>query len=101
MGQIKNNELADRLAKMDEESRAEDLMLWGGVQGMAGSDNVDLFRSPKFKEVVGILQQQPLLVQPALNWLRQKQAELARVQLEALYTPEQLEQMYAEAESDE
>lgn len=100
MDRISNHDLADRLQKMDEESRSEDMALWGGVAGMSSSGQTDLFNSDKFKAIVAILQQQPLLVQPALTWLQAKQAELARVQLEALYTPEQLEQMVSDASAN-
>jgi SAM-dependent MidA family methyltransferase len=33
-------------------------------------------------------------VAPTLNWLKQKQAQIARAQLESLYTPEELEEMF-------
>ena len=86
--------LKDRMAALDEETRAEEMALWGGVaQGVGGRGHVDLVTSPKFREIVSLLHEQPLLVAPALEWLRQKRAAMSMAQLEVLYTPEQIEEM--------
>lgn len=90
--------LREQLASLDEEIEAEEYRLWGRVAGPAGG--VDLSNSPRFKEVVTILHEQPMLVAPALEWLRVKRAAMARAQLEVLYTPEQLEEMANQAQSD-
>jgi hypothetical protein len=90
--------LREALDQIDEDVDQEVYGLWGG--NLANTQNTDLFDSPKFREIVVLLLQSPILVAPTLNWIRQKQADIARAQLEALYTPEQLEQMYAEAQNE-
>ena len=86
--------LTEMLNKLDEEDAREDWELWGNVK--PGGQDTDLFQSPKFQEIVHILLTDPILVAPSLNWLKQKQSDMARAKLEALYTPEQLEEMYKE-----
>ena len=85
--------ILDDLRKIQDESDREEWELWGGV-GPGDTQSTDLFNSPKFKEIVDILLKSPILVAPTLNWLKQKQAQIARAQLESLYTPEELEEMY-------
>lgn len=89
--------IIEALNKIDEESAREDWELWGNTQAGIGSKETDLFKSQKFQEIVHILVNQPILVGPTLNWLYAKQAQIARAQLEALYTKEQLEEMYENA----
>ena len=90
--------LREALDQIDNDVDQEVYGLWGG--NLPNQQNTDLFESPKFREIVGLLLQSPILVAPTLNWIRQKQADIARAQLEALYTPEQLEQMYTEAQNE-
>ena len=85
--------ITEMLNNIQDESDREEWELWGGVRP-GDSQSTELFNSPKFKEVIHILLRSPILVAPVLNWLRQKQAQLARAQLESLYTPEELEEMY-------
>ena len=47
--------------------------------------------TPKMVEIIARLQGNLLLVEPTLNWVKQKEAELAGVQLGVLYSPEELE----------
>jgi len=47
--------------------------------------------TPKMVEIIARLQGNLLLVEPTLNWVKQKEAELAGAQLGVLYTPEELE----------
>lgn len=88
--------ILDALDKIDEASAREEYELWGNTGAGAGPDT-DLFQSPKFQQIVHILLADPILVAPSLNWLLQKQSDIARAKLEALYTPEQLEEMYKNA----
>jgi len=83
----------EALDKIDEESAREDWERWGQTDPTQGP-STDLFNSPKFQELVHVLLQNPILVAPALNFVKLKQAQMARAQLETLYTPEQLEEMY-------
>ena len=46
---------------------------------------------PRLVEIVQILQNNLLLCEPCLLWLRQKQGEMSAAQLRVLYTEEQLE----------
>jgi hypothetical protein len=91
--------IKDALDKIDDEVDQESYSLWGGT-GLSNQQDTDLFNSPKFQEIVYLLLQSPILVAPTLNWLRLKQGEIARAQLEALYTPEQLEEMYKEVQNE-
>lgn len=79
--------LKEMVDDLDAQIAAEEQMLWGTHAG------VDLSNSGKFKEIVQILHEQPLLVQPVLEWLRQMRAKMAMAQLQVLYTPEQIEDM--------
>ena len=90
--------LKEQLATLDEEIRAEELALWGGVQAGA-TGRVDLVTSPKFREIVAILHEQPLLVAPTLKWLMVKRADMAKAQLGALYTPDELDEMAKQLQS--
>lgn len=49
--------------------------------------------SPKFQQITVILNENPILIGPCLEWLGHKQAEIAMATLNALYTPEQIEAM--------
>lgn len=88
---ISNKTIAEQLSAIEEDSRAEDLALWGGVQG--GFLRNDLTSSPAFREIITILHDTPLLVAPVLRWLKIKRAEMASAQLSVLYSPEELEEM--------
>jgi hypothetical protein len=85
--------LSDRLAELDQEEAAQDMAMWGGVAAGFQTDRNSLVNSPKYQQIVALLHETPLLVAPCLRWLQQKRAQLATVQLQALYTPEELEQM--------
>lgn len=91
MERISNKTITEQLAKIEQESQEEDRALWGGVQG--GFLKNDLANSPSYREILTILQDTPLLVAPALQWLKKKRAEMAAAQLGVLYTPEELEEM--------
>lgn len=79
--------LKEMVAELDAQTAAEEQQLWGAPGG------VNLSNSPKFQEVVRILHEQPLLVQPVLEWLRSMKSRMAMAQLQVLYTPEQIEAM--------
>lgn len=96
MGRINLKEALDAL---DQEQAQEDWELWGQAGPSAGPDT-DLFNSPKFQELVHLLLGDPILVAPTLNYLRIKKAQMSRAQLEVLYTPEELEQLYADLEKE-
>lgn len=85
--------ILEALNKIEDESMQMEQELWGSVRPGAPQDT-DLFSSPKFQELVQILLSDPILVAPTLNFLTAKQAQIAQAKLEALYTPEQLEEMY-------
>lgn len=89
--------ISELLEQVDKDTQEDDLALWGGTI----SGQVGVFHSPKLQTIVTILQENPILIQPALNWLLEKRAHMARAQLETLYTAEQLEQMYDEARKKE
>lgn len=97
MGRIN---LKDALEKLDEEQAREDWELWGQAGPSAGPDT-DLFNSPKFQELVHLLLGDPILVSPTLNFLRLKKAQMSQAQLQVLYSPEELEQLYADLEKQE
>ena len=46
--------------------------------------------TPKQMEIVRILRDEPILTGATLEFLKQKQAQIAQCKLNALYTPEQL-----------
>lgn len=81
------------LREMFADYDAEQSMLEQDMWGTQAPRN-SLANSAKFQAVLAILQEQPILVEPTLNWLMEKRALLAQKQLEVLYTPEQLEAMY-------
>ena len=85
--------VAEFLAKVEDDGEQMEMELWGNAKS-GTSQSTDLFASPKFKEIVYILLDMPILTTPTLNWLRQKRAQMARAQLEALYTQEELAEMY-------
>ena len=87
--------ISDYLDRLDKEAEQDDLSMWGMAAG-GGDPTNSLFRSAKFRELVSLLMAEPILVGPTLEWVKVKRAEMARKQLEVLYTPEQLETMYAE-----
>lgn len=51
---------------------------------------------PRTLEIVKILQDKPILVQPCLQWLKGRLALLAQAELNVLYTSEQLEELRRE-----
>lgn len=89
---IKNKTVVEQLTNMEQEAQAEDAALWGGVQGNFAAQS-DLINSPTFREIIGILHQNPLLVAPVLKWLKLKRAAMAKAQLDVLYSPEELAEM--------
>lgn len=54
--------------------------------------------TPTHQEILKILEEQPMLVQPTLNWLRDKKAHLSALQLLSLYNKEELKAMYTKEE---
>jgi len=88
----KNKTIAEQLTLLEQETQAEDLALWGGVQGNFAAQS-DLINSPTFREIISILHQNPLLVAPAVRWLKLKRAAMAKAQLNVLYSPEELDEM--------
>jgi hypothetical protein len=93
MDRLNNKLVAEFFSKVDEESDQDELNLFGSMTPRA-TQSTDLFASPKFREIVDILLSMPILTAPTLNWLKIKQAQMARAQLEALYTKEELAEMY-------
>jgi hypothetical protein len=85
--------LSEMFKQYDEEQGKLEQEMWG-----ARAPRNSLANSPKFQAILAILQDQPILVEPTLNWLMERRAALAQRQLEVLYTPEQLEAMYAALE---
>jgi len=79
--------LKEMVDELDAQVESEEQLLWGSPGG------VNLANSPRFKEILQILHEQPLLVQPVVEWLRQMKAKMAMAQLQVLYTPEQIEEM--------
>jgi hypothetical protein len=90
---LNNKMVAEFFSKVDEDSDQDELNLFGSM-GSKSPQSTDLFASPKFREIVDILLSMPILTTPTLNWLKNKQAQIARIQLEALYTKEELTEMY-------
>lgn len=70
------------IEKIDAENREDEEAAFG-----------TLYSNPTFLEIKNILEQNPLLVGPALKWLKEKQADMVRNQLLALYSAEELEEM--------
>lgn len=62
-------------------------------------DSAPVQTNPQIDDVVEILQQNPLLVRPCLEWLKAKQAEIARLTLISLYGEKRYLEMVAEAQS--
>lgn len=54
--------------------------------------------TPTQQEIVRILEEQPILVKPTLDWLQAKKAHLSAVQLLALYNVQDIKAMYSEEE---
>lgn len=77
--------LADRL-KEDSQAPVEDL---------APFPHQSLQDNPKVREILNVLEKSPLLVQPTLLFVRQKEAEVAEATLVALYGRDQYELMKA------
>ena len=94
---LNNKMMAEFFSKVDEESNQDELDLFGSM-GPRSAQSTDLFASPKFREIVDILLAAPILTTPTLNWLKIKQSQMARAQLEALYTKEELEEMYKQVQ---
>jgi hypothetical protein len=90
---LNNKLVAEFFNRVDDESDQAELDLFGGMTPKS-TQSTDLFASPKFREIVDILLSTPILTTPTLSWLKIKQAQMARAQLEALYTKEELEEMY-------
>lgn len=62
-------------------------------------DSAPVQSNPQIDDVVDLLQQNPLLVRPCLEWLRTKQAEIARLTLISLYGEKRYLEMVAEAQA--
>jgi hypothetical protein len=90
---LNNKLVAEFFNKVEDESNQAELDLFGGMTPKL-TQSTDLFASPKFREIVDVLLATPILTAPTLTWLRQKQSQMARAQLEALYTKEELTEMY-------
>jgi hypothetical protein len=93
--------IKDELDKYDAEVEQMANELWGGNTIGGVAPGTELFDSPAFQELVHILLAQPILVAPCLNFLRLKQAQMSRAQLEVLYTPEELAVLYAKLEAED
>lgn len=59
-----------------------------------------IFKSPKFQKIVDMLEQYPILVEPTLNWLLEKNARMHRAMMNELYTPEQLAELEKQLEEE-
>ena len=91
----------EKLKEMEEEAHKEDISLWGNAMGAAAPNApTDLTNSPKYREIIGMLNQAPLLVGPTLNWMKLKMAAMARAQLDVLYTPEELQELIKETSQE-
>lgn len=89
----------EQMQRIQDESEAEDAALWGMVQqahapGQAASS---LETSEKYRAIVTLLHQHPILVGPTLAFIRERIVAINTATLRALYTEEQLEQMAQEA----
>lgn len=49
--------------------------------------------NPKIVSIAQFLEANPLLVEPCLRWLNQKNAEMNAAQLSVLYTPAELDEL--------
>jgi len=56
-----------------------------------GGEQAEL--TPRMVAIVQLLQAEPILCEPCLRWLKQKQAELAAAKLQTLYTTEEIAAM--------
>jgi hypothetical protein len=79
------------LKAVAEASAAQDAVLGGLAPDVQAAEQI----TPVMVEIVRRLQATPLLVVPTLEWIKQKEAELANAQLSVLYTPEELKAMRA------
>ena len=77
----------EQLKALTDEVDAEEQRMFGTPRAD------DLSRSVKYQELTRILQDNPILVEPALRWLKATQAKLAAATLSVLYTPEELEEL--------
>jgi hypothetical protein len=82
-----DSKILEQLKEMSAEVQAEEERLFGSPQ------QNDLSRSAKYQELTRILHDNPILVEPALRWLKATQAKLAAATLNVLYTPEELEEL--------
>jgi len=83
------SDMKEFLENADDAIAKQSQLLFGNT--VAAVDK--LAGSAKYQEILKILHDQPILVEPTLNWLRNKTSELATAQLSALYTPEELEEL--------
>lgn len=89
----------EKLKEMEEEAQQEELSLWGSaIGGNNVAGGVDLSNSPKYREIVALLHQTPLLVNPTLKFIQTKMVALSRAQLAALYTEEEIQELVKEAQ---
>lgn len=63
------------------------------LPGMAMDSRGVVHDSPKIREIISFLAENPIYVDPVLNFIREKRGEVSLATLRALYTPEQLRVM--------
>jgi hypothetical protein len=85
---IKLQELLQTMAEEDE--AIGDIIPPMPVPGNVVLDETDPSR---LHEIVKLLRGNPILMEPALNWLTQKIAEISAATLSVLYTEDQLSEM--------
>lgn len=79
--------LKELLKEMDDEVAQEEALLFN-TKPLTVNHN----------SILEILNELPILVQPTLNWLQTQKRRLSAAQLTALYSTEELKQMYSEEE---
>ncbi len=89
MVRVSLKEMLEAMDVSDQDILSEEASLLGNNKQL----------TPRMIEIMRILQEQPLLCQPCLAWLQQKQSQIAESTLAVLYSPEELQRMKEEVES--
>ena len=81
----------DQLQKQLEEDITEPTQLTQQTQ--LDPRVTELFQNPKILQILKSLVKNPLMIQAVSSFTQRKESEIALAQLQALYTPEELEEM--------
>jgi len=81
--------MLEELDKIDVENQVMEQSMFG----VSGQLNID----PRVTQIASLLQQNPIVITPALKWVQQTIGRINLAQLKVLYGEEELERMLEEA----